>query len=189
MGLTDFTPEPTRRAHHAHPRPEPDPRAGRRRRADLPGAATGLRGRALADRPAARLPDRRPAPRGGRIRGPRPGPQDRGPGDPGRPRRAEKGGYRGSSLSCPACREPARFVAYRGRTVVSLLGPIRVTRAYYHCPHCHGGTAPADATLRLTDAALTPGACEAACLAGALSSFAEAAEVALPRLAGLRLGE
>jgi hypothetical protein len=64
-----------------------------------------------------------------------------------------------------------------------------VTRAYYHCPHCHGGTAPTDAALRLTDAALTPAACEVACLAGALSSFAEAAEVTLPRLAGLRLGE
>jgi hypothetical protein len=43
--------------------------------------------------------------------------------------------------------------------------------------------------MRLPGAALTPAAYEVACLAGALSSFAEAADVTLPKLAGLRLGE
>lgn len=73
--------------------------------------------------------------------------------------------------------------------MVSLLGAVRVTRAYYHCPHCHGGFAPGDAAMRLPAAALTPAAYEVACLAGALSAFAEAAEVTLPKLAGLRLSE
>ena len=39
------------------------------------------------------------------------------------------------------------------------------------------------------EAALTPAAYEVACLAGALSAFAEAAEVTLPKMAGLRLAE
>lgn len=62
-------------------------------------------------------------------------------------------------------------------------------RAYYHCPHCHTGSCPTDAGLRLPDAALSPAAYEVACLAGILSSFAEAAAVTLPKLAGLHLGE
>lgn len=92
-------------------------------------------------------------------------------------------------MSCPACHEAAKFVAYRPRTVVSLLGPVRVWRAHYHCPHCHSGTAPNDTVMRLPGAALSPAAYEVACLAGALSSFAEAADVTLPKLAGLHLGE
>ncbi len=43
--------------------------------------------------------------------------------------------------------------------------------------------------MRLSAEALTPAAREAACLAGALTSFAEAAGVTLPKLAGLRLAE
>jgi hypothetical protein len=80
-------------------------------------------------------------------------------------------------------------MGHRHRTVVSLLGPVRVTRAYYHCPHCHGGFAPGDAVTRLPEAALTPAAFEVACLAGALSAFADAAELTLPKMAGLRLAE
>jgi hypothetical protein len=72
---------------------------------------------------------------------------------------------------------------------VSLLGAIRVDRAYYHCRHCRAGHCPGDALLRLGPGALTAGAREAASLAGALGSFAEAAEKVLPRLAGLRLAE
>jgi hypothetical protein len=43
--------------------------------------------------------------------------------------------------------------------------------------------------MRLPEAALTPAAYEIACLAGVLSSFAEAATVTLPKMAGLRLAE
>jgi hypothetical protein len=72
---------------------------------------------------------------------------------------------------------------------VSLLGAVRVERAYYHCRRCRAGHCPGDAHLRLGDAALSAGAREAASLAGALGSFAEAAEKVLPKLAGLRLAE
>ena len=68
-----------------------------------------------------------------RVRGPRPGPQDRGQGLRDRPGGAEKGGYQGSSLSCPHCHESARFVDYRPKTVQSLVGTFPLERAYYHC--------------------------------------------------------
>lgn len=92
-------------------------------------------------------------------------------------------------MSCPNCREPAKFISHRPRTVDSLLGPVRITRAYYHCCHCHSGFAPGDAVMRLPEAELTPAAYEITCLAGALSAFAEAAEVTLLKMAGLRLAE
>jgi hypothetical protein len=72
---------------------------------------------------------------------------------------------------------------------VSLLGAVRVERSYYHCRHCRRGHSPTDERLGLSAADLTPGAEQAAALAGVLGSFAEAAAKILPRLAGLRLSE
>jgi hypothetical protein len=62
-------------------------------------------------------------------------------------------------------------------------------RHYYHCPACHQGFGPWDDVLGLTAAALSPAAEEVTCLAGVQSSFAEARDKTLPKLAGLRLGE
>jgi hypothetical protein len=70
---------------------------------------------------------------------------------------------------------------------VTVLGPVRVSRAYYHCRHCRAGHCPRDAALGLDGSGLSRGAAEAAALAGVLSSFAEAARKTLPRLSGLRL--
>jgi hypothetical protein len=72
---------------------------------------------------------------------------------------------------------------------VSLVGPVRLDRAYYHCRHCRRGHCPRDGQLRLAADDLTCGAREAVSLAGLLSGFAEAAGKVLPRLAGLRLAE
>jgi hypothetical protein len=73
---------------------------------------------------------------------------------------------------------------------VTLLGGVRVERAYYHCRHCRAGHCPRDGRLGLSAADLSPGAEQAVTLAGTLGvSFAEAAEKVLPRLAGLRLAE
>ena len=72
---------------------------------------------------------------------------------------------------------------------MSALGQVRLSRAYYYCPHCHRGHCPWDQTLRLTAGDLTPAAEELVSLAGSLTSFAEAAEKVLPRMAGIRLAE
>jgi hypothetical protein len=72
---------------------------------------------------------------------------------------------------------------------VTVLGSIRVSRAYYHCKHCHAGHCPRDAALGVTAVCLSRGAGEAVALAGALSSFAEAAQKTLPKLAGLVVSE
>jgi hypothetical protein len=92
-------------------------------------------------------------------------------------------------MSCPHCHESARFVEYRPKSVLSLVGSFTLERAYYHCRHCGTGTFPWDETLGLSRQALTPGAREAVGLAGAVDSFAEAAEVVLHKLSGLRVSE
>jgi hypothetical protein len=92
-------------------------------------------------------------------------------------------------MSCPHCHESARFVEYRPKTVQSLVGTFRLDRAYYHCRSCGAGTVPWDEALGLSRQALTPGARELVCIAGAVDSFAEAADVVLRKLAGLRVSE
>src|SRR5438270_10067949 len=156
-----------------------DPRPSRTLRPDLPSPPPSRRRRPPAPRRTARLQARPTAPGSDRVRGPRPRPSDRCQGLRDRSGRAEKGGYPGSSLSCPHCHESARFVEYRPKTVQSLVGDFPLERAYYHCRSCGTGTIPWDETLGLSPQALTPGAKELVCIAGAVDSFAEAADVVL----------
>jgi hypothetical protein len=92
-------------------------------------------------------------------------------------------------MTCPHCHESARFVDYRPKTVQSLVGTFPLDRAYYHCRSCGAGAVPWDETLGLSRRALTPGAKELVCLAGAVDSFGEAAEVVLKKLAALHVSE
>jgi hypothetical protein len=69
------------------------------------------------------------------------------------------------------------------------VGPVRVSRAYYHCRHCGCGQLPRDAQLGLSTCDLSRGAAQAVALAGTLASFAEAATKVLPKLTGLRVCE
>jgi hypothetical protein len=69
------------------------------------------------------------------------------------------------------------------------VGTFPLDRAYYHCRSCGAGTVPWDETLGLSRQALTPGAKELVCAAGAVDSFGEAAEVVLKKLAGRRVSE
>ena len=92
-------------------------------------------------------------------------------------------------MTCPHCKEAARCKGFRARTVLSLLGALRLERHYYHCPHCHQGTCPQDQRLGLRQHDLTVAADEVVCLAGVQASFAEAAHKTLSRMAGLRVSE
>lgn len=92
-------------------------------------------------------------------------------------------------MSCPHCKESARFVNYRPKWIVSLVGEIKLARAYYHCEHCHQGLWPWDEVLRLSPERLTPGAQEVSSLGGILNSFGKAAERVLVKMTGLHLSE
>lgn len=92
-------------------------------------------------------------------------------------------------MVCPRCAHDARFVERRGKWCQSLLGPLRLTRCYYHCRGCGLGHVPWDHALGLGLSTLTPAASEVASIAGVQTSFAQSAEVTLQKLCGLRLSE
>ncbi len=91
-------------------------------------------------------------------------------------------------MSCPACREPAKFQGYRTKTLVGLTGPIAVERPYYHCPHCHSGHYPGDEALAQGHPTLTAGAERVVAYVGTIGPFAQA-RATLAETAGLRLAE
>jgi hypothetical protein len=62
---------------------------------------------------------------------------------------------KGNRSAC-ACGQFARFRKHSALEVVTLLGRVRVERAYYHCPACGQGHAPLDAAWSLGLANTTP---------------------------------
>ncbi|MFV0457602.1 MAG: ISKra4 family transposase [Actinomycetales bacterium] len=83
-------------------------------------------------------------------------------------------GYRGPRVDCPDG-HPARFVGYRDKTLDTVLGRIRVRRAYYHCGQCHCGVVPRDASLGVAATSASPGLTGMIARAGAALPFAQAA--------------
>ena len=94
-------------------------------------------------------------------------------------------GYRGPRVSCGHGHE-AVFVSYRGKVIDTVLGPVVVKRAWYHCADCGHGLAPRDAELGAAGASLSPGLAAMTGRAGAAVPFKEAASL-LEELAGVRL--
>ena len=94
-------------------------------------------------------------------------------------------GYRGPRVDCGNGHE-AVFVAYRDKVIDTVLGPVALRRAWYHCARCRHGLAPRDAELGVTGASLSPGLAAMTSRAGAAVPFAGAAGL-LEDLAGVRL--
>ena len=65
-------------------------------------------------------------------------------------------GYRGPRVPCGQGHE-AEFVSYRDKVIDTVLGPVTLTRAWYHCAACKHGLAPRDAELGVEDASMSPG--------------------------------
>ena len=58
---------------------------------------------------------------------------------------------------CPNCVQLARYAGRRPKTFETVLGPLTLQRAYYHCPVCGTGCCPRDAALGLDRSSLSPG--------------------------------
>lgn len=91
-------------------------------------------------------------------------------------------------MTCPHCRQDARFVNYRQKSVMTLVGDIRLSRAYYHCSHCSQGQFPWEQTLRVLHRR-TPGAEEVIALLGTSDSFVKVADRTLYKATGLDASE
>jgi len=93
-------------------------------------------------------------------------------------------GKAGPLLAC-ACGAAATCEGYRTKEVQTLVGWVRVRRAYYWCAECGHGWCPLDATLGVGRASHSAGVRRAIGRLGALLPFAQAAD-ALAEIAGVQ---
>ena len=98
---------------------------------------------------------------------------------------ADTSDHAGAELPC-CCGEPAQYRGRHEKTFESVLGPLHLERAYYHCDRCRGGFCPRDRALRLESFSLTPGVLRMTGSAAALVSFAESSSL-LHELAGVKV--
>ncbi|HTT55369.1 MAG TPA: ISKra4 family transposase [Streptosporangiaceae bacterium] len=92
-------------------------------------------------------------------------------------------GYAGPHAKC-ARGHQAVYAGSREKTVTTVLGPVRVRRAWYHCTECGHGFAPRDEQLGTAGTSLSPGLAEMIARAGAEVPFGKAAAL-LADLAGI----
>jgi len=94
-------------------------------------------------------------------------------------------GHRGPAVPCGNGHE-AVFVSYRDKVLDTVLGPVTLNRAWYHCTTCKHGLAPRDTELGVAGTSLSPGLTAMDDKAAAAGPFAGAASM-LEDLAGVRL--
>jgi len=98
---------------------------------------------------------------------------------------ADTSDHVGQELPC-ACGELAQYHGRHQKTFESVLGPLHLERAYYHCAKCESGFCPRDRALRLESFSLTPGVLRMTGSSAALVSFAESSAL-LHELAGVEV--
>ena len=94
-------------------------------------------------------------------------------------------GHRGPRVACGRGHE-AVFAGYREKVIDTVLGPVTLRRAWYHCARCGRGLAPRDAELGVAGPSMSPGLAAMTGKAAAAVPFARAAGL-LEDLAGVRL--
>jgi len=82
------------------------------------------------------------------------------------------------------CGQQARYAGRRQKTFGSVLGPLKLQRAYYHCSACGHGFCPRDQHLRIHDTSLSPAVTRMIGTVGAMVSFQEGSQL-LTELAGV----
>lgn len=84
------------------------------------------------------------------------------------------------------CGGEARYHDTRSRQLLTVLGAVSLTRAWYVCPRCDTGTSPRDAELDVVGTQFSPGVRRMMAVVGSESSFAHGREE-LELLAGLEV--
>ena len=69
---------------------------------------------------------------------------------------ADSAGTRGERVTCSKG-HPAELVDYRIKDVTTVLGPIKLRRAYYHCACCREGVIPRDGEMDIDGTGFSPG--------------------------------
>ena len=94
----------------------------------------------------------------------------------------------GAHLPCIGfgCNGSARYAGRRNKVFTSVLGPMCIGRAYYHCASCETGFCPRDTALGLSDTSLSPAVTRMVGLVGSMVSFEEGHEL-LHELGGVEV--
>jgi hypothetical protein len=98
---------------------------------------------------------------------------------------ADHSDFTGASRPC-SCGRPARYVERRAKPFQTVLGELRLERAYYYCAACQRGFCPRDQQLGMEDTSLSPAVTRMCGTVGALVSFQEGSEL-LRELAGVEV--
>lgn len=95
---------------------------------------------------------------------------------------------RGDEGSRPCCLQghTAVLVEHRPKQVLTVLGPVEVRRAYYHCPTCQAGRIPRDEALDIVGSSFSPGVRRMMSRVGSKESFQDGRQD-LKELAGLEV--
>ena len=83
---------------------------------------------------------------------------------------ADKGDYRGRVIPCEKGHE-YEFVEYREKSLLTVLGEIKVNRAYYYDNGCNHGMCPKDESLDIVGSYFSPGVRRMMGRVGAYSPF------------------
>ena len=83
-----------------------------------------------------------------------------------------------------SCDQLARYAGRRSKTLATVLGPITLSRAYYHCAACQRGFCPRDHALGVEATSLSPAVTRMVGSVAAMGSFAESSDL-LNELAGV----
>ncbi|HEY6369569.1 MAG TPA: hypothetical protein VIX37_03250 [Candidatus Sulfotelmatobacter sp.] len=59
-------------------------------------------------------------------------------------------------LPC-SCGDHARYQEMRSKPLLTIVGPVRLSRPYYLCSHCHVGQFPVDVELDIENTEFSPG--------------------------------
>lgn len=98
---------------------------------------------------------------------------------------ADRSDQSGATRPC-ACGQKARYVGRREKRFQSVLGELKLERAYYYCSACGQGGCPRDRALGLEGASLSPGVQRMVGSVGAAVSFEEGSAL-LGELAGVEV--
>ena len=89
------------------------------------------------------------------------------------------------TVACP-CGQPAHYHQLRSKSVLTAVGAVQVSRAYYWCPNCHRGQFPTDVELDIENTEFSPGVRRMQALVGQGAPFHQGREQ-MKVLAGLEV--
>ena len=96
---------------------------------------------------------------------------------------ADASDHAGPTLRC-GCGQDARYAGRRSKVFQSILGELKLDRAYYHCPQCKGGFCPRDRYLGMDKTCFSPATVRMIGTVGSMVSFQEGSQL-LRELAGI----